>query len=390
MQPQTRIIHGGGGIGHDPTGAVTPPIYQVSTYRQDGLGRHRGYEYSRTGNPTRTVLEDLAAELEGGTRGFAFASGMAAISTVLMLLDGGDHLVVGDDVYGGTYRVITKVFNRLGIRATFVDTTDPERVARAVEDRTRALFIETPSNPLLNVTDLALMGQLCRKHGLLYIVDNTFLSPYFQKPIGCGADIVVHSATKYLGGHSDVVLGLAVVRDAELGDRLHFLQNAVGAVAGPQDSWLVARGIRTLALRMEQHARGAAAVARFLEAHPAVRKVYYPGLPSHPGHELSNKQTSGHGGMLSFEVADGKTAQRLVEATQLFTLAESLGGVESLISVPAKMTHASVPQARREQLGIRDGLIRLSVGLEDPDDLVEDLKRALSAASSENLTGGTL
>lgn len=377
MRFNSKLIHGG--PGPDPlTGAVTVPIYQVSTYRQDGVGKHKGYEYSRTGNPTRAALEQLIAELEGGTRGFAFSSGMAALSTVLMLFDAGDHLVIGDDVYGGTFRVMTKVFNRFGIRSTFVDSSKPGNVAVAIEAGTRAVLVETPSNPLLKVTDLAAAAKICREKGVLLIVDNTFMTPYFQRPLELGADIVVHSATKYLGGHSDVVAGLAVVRDSALGERLHFLQNAVGGVLPPNDSWLLIRGIKTLAVRMKEHEANAWTTAGWLVKHPKVKKVYYPGLTGHPGHAIAARQATGFGGMISFEVGDGDIAERALERAQVFMLAESLGAVESLISLPAKMTHASIPAARRDELGISDGLIRISIGIEDVQDLIDDLEQALA------------
>lgn len=377
MRFNSRLIHGG--PGPDPlTGAVTVPIYQVSTYRQDGVGKHKGYEYSRTGNPTRAALEQLIAELEGGVRGFAFSSGMAALSTVLMLFDAGDHLVVGDDVYGGTFRVLTKVFDRFGIRSTFVDSSEPGQVAAAIEAGTRAVLVETPSNPLLKITDLATVGEICRSKGVLLIVDNTFMTPYFQRPLELGAGIVVHSATKYLGGHSDVVAGLVVVKDPALGERLHFLQNAVGGVLPPNDSWLLIRGIKTLAVRMKEHEANARAIVEWLRKHPRVKKIYYPGLPDHPGHAIARKQATGFGGMISFDVGDGTLAERALERAEVFMLAESLGAVESLISLPAKMTHASIPPARRAELGISDGLIRISVGIEDVRDLIDDLEKALA------------
>ncbi|GAB6935278.1 MAG: bifunctional cystathionine gamma-lyase/homocysteine desulfhydrase [Bacillota bacterium] len=379
MRMKTRLIHGG--ITGDPhTGAVTVPVYLTSTYKQEGVGHHKGYEYSRTGNPTRAALEALIADLEGGVRGLAFASGMAAFSTVMMLFNQGDHVVVGDDVYGGTYRVLTKVFARLGLEATFVDTRDLDAVRAAIRPSTKAVVIETPSNPLLKVTDIAAVARLCREHGLLTIVDNTFMTPYWQNPLALGADIVVHSATKYLGGHSDVVAGLVVVKDPALGERLHFLQNSVGGVLGPHDAYLLIRGIRTLGLRMEAHEANAAAVARFLAARNDIRAVYYPGLPSHPGHDVAKRQARGFGGMISFDVGSGERAERVVRRVRFFTLAESLGAVESLISIPARMTHASIPPERRAELGITDGLIRISVGVEDAADLIEDLEQALAGA----------
>jgi cystathionine gamma-lyase/homocysteine desulfhydrase len=377
MRMDTKLIHGGV-FGDERTGAVSVPIYQVSTYKQDAIGQHRGYEYSRTGNPTRDALEQLIAELENGHRGFAFASGMASISTVLSLYHRGDHLVVGDDIYGGTYRVMSRVFNRLGVEATFVDTSDVESVRNAIRPETKAVFLETPSNPLLKVTDIAAVSSLCREHALTLIVDNTFLTPYWQNPIDLGADIVVHSATKYLGGHSDVVAGLAVVKDEDLGEQLHFLQNSIGGILPPQDSWLLMRGIKTLGLRMRQHEESARTLAQWLVQREDVNAVYYPGLSDHPGHGIAARQARGFGGMIAFDVGSGERAEKVLGRTRWFTLAESLGAVESLISVPARMTHASIPPERRRELGISDGLIRISVGVEDVDDLVEDLEHALN------------
>lgn len=376
MRKETQCIHGGV-FGDRETGAVSVPIYQVSTYKQDGVGRHKGYEYSRTGNPTRAALEQLVAELEHGRRGFAFASGMAAISSVVMLFEQGDHFIVGDDVYGGTYRVLSKVFNRFGIDVSFVDTSDIAQVKAAVQDNTKAIILETPSNPLLKVTDIAAVATLTHQHGLLLIVDNTFMTPYWQQPLDLGADIVLHSATKYLGGHSDVVAGIAVVKDEELGERLHFVQNSAGGVLGPQDSWLLIRGIKTLALRMRQHETSAGELAEWLQARDDVARVYYPGLATHPGHALARQQGEGFGGMLSFDVGSGERAEQVLSRVRYFTLAESLGAVESLISVPARMTHASIPAERRAELGITDGLIRLSVGVEHIEDLKQDLGQAL-------------
>jgi cystathionine gamma-lyase/homocysteine desulfhydrase len=377
MKMDTKLIHGG--VFGDPhTGAVSVPIYQVSTYKQQRVGEHAGYEYSRTGNPTRAALESLIAELENGARGLAFASGMAAISTLVSYFNKGDHLVVGDDVYGGTYRVLSKVFARLGIEADFVDTSDLEQVKSAIRANTRAVYMETPSNPLLKVSDIRAFADLCKERGLMLIVDNTFLTPYWQNPLDLGADVVVHSATKYLGGHSDVVAGLLVTKDKKLGEELHFLQNSIGGILGPQDSWLLMRGIKTLGLRMKQHEANARRIAEWLAGHPKVRKVFYPGLREHPGHELAASQARGFGGIISFDVGSAEMADKVLESTRYFTLAESLGAVESLISVPARMTHASIPPERRAELGITDGLVRISVGVEDAEDLLEDLDRALS------------
>lgn len=372
----TKLIHAG--FDSDPlTGAVNVPIYQVSTYKQEAVGKHKGYEYSRTGNPTRAVLEALIAELEGGVRGLGFASGLAALSTILMLFDAGDHLVISDDVYGGTFRLQDKVFKRFGLEATYVSTSNPERVEAAIRPNTKALLVETPTNPLLKITDLSAMGRIAKAHSLLLVVDNTFMTPYWQRPLEHGADIVWHSATKYLGGHSDVVAGLAVVKDAELGQRLAFLQNAAGGVPGPQDSYLLIRGIKTLAVRMKEHEANARQIAEWLAGQATVKKVYYPGFPSHPGHEIHKRQAGGFGGMISFDVGSGALADELLRKVKLFTLAESLGAVESLIELPAKMTHASIPAEHRNALGVTDGLIRISVGIEDAGDLIADLAQAM-------------
>ncbi len=376
MKKKTKLIHGG--IPTDPqTGAVSTPIYQVSTYKQDEVGKHKGFEYSRSGNPTRHALEELIKDLEGGERGFAFGSGMAAITAVMMLFNSGDHVVLTDDVYGGTYRVMTKVLNRLGIESTFVDSSNPASIEEAIRENTKAVYIETPTNPLLKITDIKEAASLAKKHGLLTIVDNTFSTPYWQNPLALGADIVLHSATKYLGGHSDVVAGLVVVNSDQLAEDLFFVQNSTGGVLGPQDSWLLIRGIKTLGLRMEEHEINTKKIVDFLLQHPKVSKVYYPGLESHPNHEIAKAQASGFGGMVSFDVGSEENADRLLTNTKYFTLAESLGAVESLISVPARMTHASIPKDRRDELGITDGLVRISVGLEDVEDLIEDIDQAL-------------
>jgi cystathionine gamma-lyase/homocysteine desulfhydrase len=377
MKLKTKLIHGG--IDGDPsTGAVNVPIYQVSTYKQDGVGNHKGYEYSRTGNPTRFACEELIKDIEGGVRGFAFSSGMAAISAIVMLFEQGDHFIVGDDVYGGTYRVLTKVFDRFGIDVTFVNTGDLEAVRGAVKENTKALFLETPSNPLLKVSDIPAIAQVCKDKELLLVVDNTFMTPYWQNPLQLGADMVMHSATKYLGGHSDVVAGLVVVNDAELGEKLHFVQNSVGGVLGPQDSWLLIRGIKTLGVRMQEHEQSTKQIVQFLKDRKDIVSVYYPGLEDHPDYEVQKKQARGFGGMVSFDVGSAERAEVVLSKVKYFTLAESLGAVESLISVPAKMTHASIPAERRAELGITDGLVRISVGLEDVEDLIEDLEEALN------------
>lgn len=376
MKRKTKLIHGG--IAGDPTtGAVSVPIYQVSTYKQDGVGNHKGFEYSRTGNPTRHALEELIKDLEAGHAGFAFGSGMAAITATVMLFDSGDHIILTDDVYGGTYRVITKVLNRFGIEATFVDTSNLNNITAAIKPNTKAVYIETPTNPLLKITDIEAAAKLAKENNLLTIVDNTFSTPYWQTPIELGADIVLHSATKYLGGHSDVVAGVVVVNNEKLAEELHFVQNSTGGVLGPQDSWLLMRGIKTLGIRMEETESNTKAIVEFLLQHPAVSKVYYPGIESHPNHDIAKKQADGFGGMVSFDVGSEANADKLLENVRYFTLAESLGAVESLISVPARMTHASIPKERRDELGITDGLVRISVGLEDVEDLIEDLKLAL-------------
>jgi cystathionine beta-lyase/cystathionine gamma-synthase len=372
-------------VGQEPdtaTGAVIVPIYQTSTYAQAEVGVHKGYEYSRTDNPTRAALEACLASLEGGRYGLAFASGMAAEDTLLHLFESGDHVVVADDVYGGTYRLFRRVLERVGLRFSFVDATRAENVVAALTEQTRLIWIESPTNPLMKLVDIAGIAEIAKPRGIVVAVDNTFASPYCQRPLELGADVVHHSTTKYLGGHSDVVGGALVTSSDTLYERLKFLQNAVGGVPGPFDSWLVLRGLKTLALRMRQHSANALGVAMFLERHPRVQQVYYPGLPSHPQHELACRQMpGGFSGMLSFELAGGlPAAKEVVRCTRLFTLAESLGGVESLIELPAAMTHASLPPERRAEIGIADGLIRLSVGIEDCDDLIADLDQALAAA----------
>ncbi|RIN50861.1 bifunctional cystathionine gamma-lyase/homocysteine desulfhydrase [Staphylococcus simulans] len=377
MNKKTQMVHGGHTT-DDYTGAVTTPIYQTSTYLQDDIGDLReGYEYSRSGNPTRAALESAIADIEYGRFGFAFGSGVAAMSAVIMLLDKGDHIVVNSDVYGGTFRVLTKVFNRFGIDADFVDTTEVEKIEAAIKPETKMLMVETPSNPLLRVTDIKASAEIAKKHDLISVVDNTFMSPYFQNPLKLGADIVLHSASKYIGGHSDVIGGLLATSDEDLAERLGFIQNSTGGVLGPQDSYLLIRGIKTLGLRMEQVSRSAVAVAKMLAEHPNVQKVYHPSLESHPNHDVHENQASGHTGVVSFVVSDIDEAKAVIRETEYFTLAESLGAVESLISVPALMTHASIPKEVREKEGIEDGLIRLSVGIEDTEDLVADLKQAL-------------
>ena len=380
---ETRAIHAG--QESDPVnGAVMTPVYLTSTYEQDAPAVPRGgYEYSRTSNPTRTALEKNLASLEGGAFGLCFASGLAATNAVLARLEPGDHVLAGSDLYGGTYRLFTKVFERYGVRFTFVDTTDPENVRGALEDTTRMVFVETPSNPLLRLTDLAAVAEIAHAAKALMVVDNTFATPYLQRPLELGADLVLHSLTKYLGGHSDVVGGALIGNDDELREELAFFQNAVGGTSGPLDAFLVLRGTKTLALRMERHGANALAIARHLERHAQVSKVIYPGLESHAQHALALRQMHGFGGMLSFELDGGlEAANAFASATRVFTLAESLGGVESLIEIPASMTHASIPAEQRAAEGLADGLVRLSVGVEHVEDLIEDLEHAFEAAAA--------
>ncbi len=365
----------------DPsTGAIITPIYQTSTYVQEALGQHKGYEYARTQNPTRAALEGNLAAIEGGRAAFAFASGMAAIGAITSLLKSGDHVVVSDNVYGGTYRFFERVLSQYQLSFTYVDTGDLDATARAFTPSTRMLFVETPSNPVMRLTDLAAAADLAHRRGARLVVDNTFASPVLQRPIAFGADLVTHSTTKYLNGHSDSVGGVVVAtHDADI-EWLAFYQNAAGAILSPFDSWLVLRGTKTLPLRMAQHCRTGQVLAEFLAAHAKVHKVYYPGLPAHPQHDLARRQMNGFGGMLAFDLGSLDAARRVLGAVRLLALAESLGGVESLISHPATMTHASVPRTKREMLGITDGLVRISAGLEDIEDLKEDLARALEAA----------
>ena len=375
----TRVIHAG--QHPDPsTGAVMQPIYATSTYAQQSPGKHQGYEYSRTQNPTRFAYEKCVADLESGSAGFAFASGMAAIATILELLQPGDHVVVCDDVYGGTYRLFEKVRKRsAGLQVSFVDMSDPATIESAIRKETRMIWIETPTNPMLKLIDLAKVAAIAKKHKLFSVVDNTFATPILQRPLELGFDIVVHSATKYLNGHSDVISGVAVVGDRpDLAEQLAFLQNSIGGIAGPFDSFLVLRGIKTLALRMERHCQNALELAGWLEKHPKISRVIYPGLQSHPQHALAKTQMSHFGGMISVELkADLKQTNQMLERCRVFTLAESLGGVESLIEHPAIMTHASIPKAQRDALGIKDNLIRLSVGIENVEDLKRDLDEAM-------------
>ncbi|WP_431800427.1 bifunctional cystathionine gamma-lyase/homocysteine desulfhydrase [Halobacillus andaensis] len=376
MRKKTQLIHGGI-TGDEKTGAVSVPIYQVSTYKQEGVGRHKGYEYSRTGNPTRFALEELIKDLEGGHAGFAFGSGMAAVTAVLMTFNQGDHIIFTDDVYGGTYRLVSKVINRFGLDATFVDTSDVKNIEAALTEKTKAVYVETPTNPLLKITDMKKVSELAKRNNLTFIVDNTFSTPYWQNPINFGADLVLHSATKYLGGHSDVVAGLVVVNSEELADEVHFVLNSSGGVLGPHDSWLLMRGIKTLGVRMEEIESNTKEFVEFLQGLPEVTNIYYPGLDAHKGRIVHEQQAGGNGGMISFDVGSGERADQVLRNVKYFTLAESLGAVESLISVPAMMTHASIPADRRAELGITDGLVRVSIGLEDIEDLKEDFLQAL-------------
>lgn len=377
---ESAVIHGGI-YGDAVTGAVNTPIYQTSTFEQDGLGKLRaGWEYSRTGNPTRAALEALIAELEKGTDGFAFASGMAAVDAVLRLFSSGDTVIISNNIYGGTFRILDKVFAQYGLNYKPVDTTDLSAVQSAITPDVRALFLESPSNPLLNVTDIAAVAEIAKENHILTIVDNTFMTPYLQRPLELGADIVVHSATKYLGGHSDIIAGLVVVKDKSLAKRLKFIQNSVGSITGPFDSFLLIRSIKTLAVRMDAHVANAEKLAQALLEHPAVKKIYYPGLKTAAGYEIQKLQAKSGGAMISFELKDNYDIGRFFEGLHLIALAESLGGVESLVCHPATMTHASVPKETREKIGITDRLVRLSVGIENYEDLKDDLFSAIEGA----------
>ncbi len=374
---ESALIHGG--ISTDErTGAVNVPIYQTSTYKQDGLGKMRGYEYSRTGNPTREALETLIAELEGGSSGFAFASGMAATTAVLSLFEKGSRVVISSNVYGGTFRVLDKVFKNFGINYTISDTTDLEAFENDITDDVKAIMIESPANPLMTVTDIKAVAEIAHKHGALVIVDNTFMTPYLQKPLSLGADIVVHSATKYLGGHSDVVGGLAVVNTPQLAEKIAFIQNSTGGVLGPFDSFLLIRGIKTLSVRMDRHIENANKAAEFLKNNEAIKKVYFAGLSDSQGYEVTKKQAKNGGAMISFEFKEGYDIAKFFESLKMISLAESLGGVESLVCHPSTMTHASIPVEIRHKVGITDGLIRLSVGIENSEDILADLENAIN------------
>ncbi len=372
----SALIHGGI-YGDRFTGAVNVPIYQTSTYEQSGLGENKGWEYSRTGNPTRAALEALIAELEGGSNGFAFGSGMAAITAVLSLFKTGDKIIISSNVYGGTFRVLDKVFNHFGITYSIENTADVGTLEKKITEDVKAILIESPANPLLSITDIKAVALLAKKHGILTIVDNTFMTPYLQQPIKLGADIVVHSATKYLGGHSDLVAGLAVVNDKDLAEKLAFIQNSTGGVLGPFDSFLLIRGIKTLGVRMDRHTENALKAAQFLLSHKAVKKVYYPGLKQAQGYEIHKNQAKNGGAMISFELYENYDIKTFFKSLSLVALAESLGGVESLVCHPASMTHASIPYETRQKIGITEGLIRLSLGIENIDDILADLSQAI-------------
>lgn len=379
MKFNTKTIHGGQENTDPAYGSVMPPIYQTSTYKQSTPGGHKGFEYSRSGNPTRTALENSLASIENGKYGLAFGSGLAAIDAVLKLFKPGDEIISTNDLYGGSYRLFTGIFQKFGIKFHFVGMRDAGTIEEHINENTRMIWVETPTNPMMNIIDIEAVSKIAKKNKVLLAVDNTFATAYLQQPLNLGADIVMHSATKYLGGHSDVVMGSLVVKDKNLAEKLYFIQNASGAVCGPQDSFLVLRGIKTLHLRMQRHCENGAAVAKFLKSHPKVDKVYWPGFEDHPNHEIAKKQMRGFGGMISFTTSKGteKSAVKVVEKLKVFTLAESLGGVESLAGHPASMTHASIPKEERAKIGVVDSLIRLSVGIEDEEDLIKDLKKAL-------------
>lgn len=380
MKFNTKTIHGGQHNVDPAYGSVMPPIYQTSTYSQTTPGGHKGFEYSRSANPTRSALERSLASIENGEFGLAFGSGLAAIDAVVKLFKPGDEIISTNDLYGGSYRLFTKIFEGLGIKFHFIGMQDASSIEDHINENTKLIWVETPTNPMMNIIDIKAAAAIAKKHNILLAVDNTFATPYLQRPLDLGADIVMHSATKYLGGHSDVVMGSLVVKDKDLADRLYFIQNASGAVCGPQDSFLVLRGIKTLHIRIQRHCENGEKIARFLKTHPKVGKVYWPGFEDHPNHDIAKEQMSGFGGMISFTTVEGtlESAVKVVENLKVFTLAESLGGVESLAGHPASMTHASIPEAERLKTGVVDSLIRLSVGIEDADDLIDDLKQALA------------
>ncbi|UAB85101.1 cystathionine gamma-synthase [Zunongwangia sp. SCSIO 43204] len=379
MKFNTKTIHGGQENTDPAYNSVMPPIYQTSTYSQSTPGGHKGFEYSRSGNPTRAALERSLASIENGEFGMAFGSGLAAIDAVMKLFKPGDEIVSTNDLYGGSYRLFTSIFENLGIKFHFIGMQEAENIEAYINENTKLIWVETPTNPMMNIIDIEAAAKIAKKHNVLLAVDNTFATPYLQQPLDLGADIVMHSATKYLGGHSDVVMGGLIVKDKALADKLYFIQNASGGVCGPQDSFLVLRGIKTLHLRMQRHCENGEKVARFLKEHAGVAKVNWPGFEDHPNHDIAKKQMKGFGGMISFSTTEGtaESAIKILENLKVFTLAESLGGVESLAGHPASMTHASIPKEEREKTGVVDSLIRLSVGIEDGDDLVEDLKQAL-------------
>lgn len=379
MKFETILIHGGID-GDATTGAVSVPIYQTSTYRFTGLNEHKGYDYSRAGNPTRGALEQLVAEMEEGVAGFAFASGMAAMTAVLTLFSAGDTLLISDNIYGGTYRVLDKVFNQFQIGYRIVDTNNPEAIRANIDASVKGIIVETPTNPLLGISDIAQVAQIAKDHQLLTIVDNTFMTPYLQKPLTLGADIVVHSGTKYLGGHSDLIAGLVVTKDQALADKIYFIQKSTGGILSPNDSWLLMRGIKTLAVRMDRHLENAKVLANYLQNHEAVAKAYYPGFESHPGHKLQQSQAKGFGAMISFVLAEDYDLSTFVKSLKLITFGESLGGVESLLTHPASMTHGSIPYELRQKMGIVDSLLRFSVGIENAADLEADLANAFEQA----------
>ncbi|SFQ00472.1 trans-sulfuration enzyme family protein [Caldicoprobacter faecalis] len=376
MRFATKLIHNGNEMDKN-TGALSIPIYQVSTYHLRDIDQPQEYEYSRSGNPTRKALEETIAILEGGDKGFAFASGMAAISSVLSIFSSGDHIIVSQDVYGGTHRIITSFFARYHLSASFVDTTDIDAVKKSITPNTRAIYVETPSNPLLKITDLRSIVKIAREHNLITIIDNTFMSPYLQRPIELGFDIVIHSATKFIGGHSDVIGGLVVVKGAELSQRIYSVQNGFGAILGPQDSWLLLRGLKTLKVRLDYQQDSAQKLAEYLQKNKNVKQVYYPGLQNHEGRDIHYSQADGAGAVLSFKTIDAEKAKSFMKKIKLAAVAASLGGIETIVSYPVKMSHAAVPKSERERLGITDDLIRVSVGLEDIEDLIEDFEKAL-------------
>ena len=379
MKFNTKTIHGGQENVDPAYGAVMPPIYQTSTYSQSTPGGHKGYAYSRSANPTRSALERALASIENGEFGLAFGSGLAAIDAVLKLLKAGDEVISTNDLYGGTYRLFTKIFQDFGIKFHFIGMENTSKIENHINENTKLIWVETPTNPMMNIIDIEAVSKVAKKYNVLLAVDNTFATPYLQQPLNLGADIVMHSATKYLGGHSDVVLGALVVKDKDLADRLYFIQNASGAICGPQDSFLVLRGLKTLHVRMQRHCENGRTVAEYLFNHPKIEKVYWPGFENHPNHRVAKKQMKDFGGMISFVAKGGnfEEAIKIVENLKIFTLAESLGGVESLAGHPASMTHASIPKAEREKIGVVDSMIRLSVGIEDIEDLIEDLKQAI-------------